>query len=126
MTRDWGDGTYTFRLEFSHWFELQEKCGCGPLELFERLCTRRWRVSDVSEVIRLGLIGGGKSAVEALKLVRVYVQDRPLLESVGVALSIVGASLSGPSEDQQPGEAGTATEPIAGSSPSPSSTETVQ
>lgn len=128
VTLEWGDGAHTFRLAWGAWFELQDKCGCGPAELLDRLLMRRWRACDLYEIIRLGLIGGGKSPADALVLARRYVQERPLMEAVTPALQIVSASLIGPpeKEDDKPGEAGVARDPEMGPSRSPPSTATVQ
>lgn len=126
VTLEWGDGTHTFRLAWGGWKEIDEKCKCGPAEMLDRLINRRWRVDDLYEIVRLGLIGGGKSPVDALTLARRYVQERPLMESVPVAFKIVEASLLGPAEDAEQGELKVAQEPETGNSLSPLSTETVQ
>jgi hypothetical protein len=121
---DWADGHYTFRLAIGHWRELRDKTGAGPHELFERVVRKRWYIDDLREVIRLGLIGGGQEPTDALKLVARYVDERPLLESVPVALQIMQASLIAPEDDQPKkgeGEAGTTAH-----SASPISTERLQ
>lgn len=111
VTATWGDGEYTFRLEWKHWLEIQEKLDLGPNELLERLILRKWRVQDLAEIVRLGLIGGGKSPVDAIALIRRYVHDRPILENVEIATRIVSASLIGPiADDDAPGEPPVATE----------------
>lgn len=123
---EWADGRYRFRLAIGQLRELQEKCGCGPAELSARISQQRWMVDDLREIIRLGLIGGGKSPADALKLVRRYVEERPLLESVPVAMAVLLTALVGVPDDpvgKKPAE-GTATEP-ATSSFSPQSTERV-
>lgn len=99
----WADGTYTFRLGLGNLRELQEKTGCGPLELYRRVTKGTWRVDDISETIRIGLIGGGSTPVDALKVVKRYVEERPLLESVPVAQAVIMVALYGPADDQ-PGE----------------------
>lgn len=53
------DGVYAFALKWGRLQELQEKTDCGPLELYTRLLSGRWRMQDVRETIRLGLIQGG-------------------------------------------------------------------
>jgi hypothetical protein len=121
----WADGDHTFRLEWKHWIELQEKLDCGPNELLDRLVSRRWRVQDLAEIIRLGLIGGGKSPADAISMIRRYVHDRPILENVGIATQIVSASLIGPMSDDEPGELPVATENVnTNELTSASSTET--
>ncbi len=127
LTREWADGTYTFRLAWGCWKEINEKCGIGPAELLDRLLNRKWRADDLAEVIRLGLIGGGMAPVDALRMVRSYVHERPLLESVSISLEIVSASLFGPADgEKRAGEAVVAKVPGTGDSPLPLSTETVQ
>lgn len=96
---DWGDGTYAFRLAIGQLAELQDKTDAGPLVLFERLRTGAWRVEDITNTIRLGLIGGGMPPADALKKVRAYVEERPWTENVPAAMMILMAALYGPAED---------------------------
>lgn len=96
----WGDGEHRFRTGLKEWREIQEKCDAGLIEIWDRLMARKWRVDDVREVIRVGLIGGGKTPTEALTLVKRYVEDRPLLESVPVAIAVLMAACAGmPGDD---------------------------
>lgn len=125
VTQDFGDGTYSFRLAYGQWLELQEAVGSGPLELYVNLLNRRWRVQHIREIIRIGLIGGGTIPADALRLVRRYVEDRPILESVALALAIVSASITIPQGDAAPGEA-EAPKTDSDESTSALSTETVQ
>lgn len=96
LTRDWGDGQYSFRLVFGGWKEIHEKCGVGPAEMLDRLVNRKWLANDLYEIVRLALIGGGMSAVDAMKKATDYVKERPLMESVPIAIEIVSVSLMGP------------------------------
>lgn len=100
---DWGDGTHRFALRWGELAELQEKTDAGPYVVLQRLHTGSWRVEDVSNVIRLGLVGGGMTPPEAMKKVRFYVEQRPPLESVPYAVAILSASLLG-APDEPPGE----------------------
>lgn len=123
----WADGHYTFRLAIGHWREIRDKTGAGPYELYERVVRRKWFVDDLREVIRLGLIGGGQTPTDALKLVQAYVDERPLLEAVPVALAIMAAALVAPEGDapkkaKRRGGETAATAPSA----SPISTEQLQ
>ncbi len=97
--------------------ELQEKTDAGPLAVLLRLHGHDWRVQDVRETIRLGLIGGGKTPPQALALVARYVDRRPLLESVPVAQDILAAGLAQP-DDLPPGNL--VAEGTGGSPPPPS------
>lgn len=96
----WADGTYRFRLAIGQLRELQEKCNAGPPEIFDRLMKNTWRVDDVRETLRLGLIGGGTKPSDALVLVIRYVDSRPWMENVPAALGVIGAALVGDPNDQ--------------------------
>jgi len=93
VTMMWADDTYTFRLAFGQIVELEEKRGAPIAEIADRLATRRWYAADITETIRLGLIGGGVKPEAALRLVERYVKARPLMESVPVAIEIIGAAI---------------------------------
>lgn len=96
---DFGDGTYRFALRWGELAELQEKTDAGPYVVLHRLHAHQWRVEDISNVIRLGLIGGGMEPAAALKKVRTYVEARPPLESHPFALAILSAGLLGAPEE---------------------------
>lgn len=110
MSRDakielvWADGDYAFRLGWGELAELQEKTDAGPYVVLNRLHTGQWRIEDISNVIRLGLIGGGLEPVKALKLIRAYVEARPPMENHPHAVAILAAGLIG-AEDERLGEA---------------------
>ena len=104
ITLPWADGDYTFRLAWGQLIELQEKCEAGPFVVLNRLSTGQWQMADVSEVFRLGLIGGGLEPAKALSLVRTYVESRPPLENVMMARGILGIAIQGV-PDEHPGEA---------------------
>lgn len=127
VTLVWADGEYTFRLAIAQLRELQEKCDAGPLELYRRMLIGNWRLDDIRETIRLGLIGGGQvPPAAALKLVIRYVDDRPLLESAEIARVILGVILL-PVEDDPLKKADPAGEMTSReNSPSPVSTEPEQ
>lgn len=77
----WADGTYLFALKLKQIEELQRLCNAGLGEIAQRLLVeRRWRIGDIVETIRLGLIGGGLPAVRARELVDTYVDGRPLAD----------------------------------------------
>ncbi len=92
---DWADGTYAFRLGFGELVRLEEARDAGAQLIHARLSDGSWRVSDISDVIRLGLIGGGMPPADALKKVRAYVQERPPLENLIFAQVILGVGLQG-------------------------------
>src|SRR5690606_1517165 len=92
---DWADGTYTFRLGLGEIEELERKRDLGIFQIAIRLSpeSRTCRLSDISEVLRLGLVGGGMKPVEAMALVRRYIDERPIDENRDVAYAVVLAAL---------------------------------
>jgi hypothetical protein len=95
IEQDFGDGTYTFRLGLDEIEELERKRDLSIFQIVMRLSPeqREARLSDLSEVLRLGLIGGGMKPVEAMALVRRYVDQRPLDESRDIAYAVGLAAL---------------------------------
>lgn len=97
---DFGDGPHRFRLAIGELEELQEKTGIGPFLLLNRLIGGDWRLADVREALRLGLIGGGMEPIPALNLVRRYVDERPAwLANAALARLVLMAALSGAPEE---------------------------
>lgn len=138
------DGEYDFRLGLAQINEIETKC--GPLgEVFARLLRGRyiigggeetgapneaaWKVSDLVEVIRQGLIGGGKARIDGEEvaitshrvneLIRNYVLDRPLSESWTLAAAILSALIQGyePPKKAEPPKAAAKTSRKASSEP---------
>jgi hypothetical protein len=90
-----GDGRYTFRLGLDEIEELERKCDRGIFQVANRLLPQRREATlgEIMEAIRIGLIGGGMIPVEAMALVRRYVDQRPIEESRDVAYAVVMAAL---------------------------------
>ncbi len=123
-----GDGEYRFRLRLGELRKLEEARNAGVIEIAARLAGERWRVDDVIETLRFGLMGGGKSDVEAAKLIRLYVEETPLAHHVLTAAAVITGALYGFPDDPIPEPDDTkaqapAAAAGAASSPSPPSTE---
>lgn len=100
ITFEWGDGETTFRLDIKHLEKLQEARDCGPMVLLERLSSGRWMVQDIREVLRWGLIGGGKTPAEASKLLRLYFEETfPGVDNLLAAIRILGHAVVGPPDE---------------------------
>lgn len=128
VTLDWADGRYLFRLPVEQLEELQELCDAGPAWIHARLGAGQWRRKDISETIRLGLIGGGMKPTDARKLIARYVDARPLEENTLVAQVILSAVLVGVPDEAIKKAAGEESEQRSSpsqteSSDSPTSTE---
>ncbi len=100
LEQPFADGEYTFRLSWGGLIELQEKTGTGPYVILNRLQSMNFMVQDISEIIRIGLIGGGMVPIEALKMVKRYVLERPPMESYQLAFAVLAAGLMGAPEEK--------------------------
>lgn len=94
-TAFFGDAVYTFALTDTMIEELQHKTGIGIGALYQRVVASQFRVADIVEIIRCGLIGGGTAPEAADRLVSAYAKDRPFAESFPLALDILDARWSG-------------------------------
>jgi hypothetical protein len=84
-----GDADRDFKLTPLMIVELERKTGAGIGGLCRRLFDREFSYSDITEIIRLALIGGGTAPKEADALVKAYVAERPLGETFPLAVSIL-------------------------------------
>lgn len=89
-----------FKLAWRELMKIQEACDAGPYVVLDRLVSGRWRLQDISEVIKWGLIGAGTPQAEALKLVESEVQGRPPLENLVIAQAVLGAGVVGAPEEE--------------------------
>ncbi len=106
ITMPWADGDYTFRLDWAALEKLQEACDAGPYVILQRMSNGGWMMQDITNTIRLALIGGGLEPIAALKKVRAYVEDRPPGENLIYAQAILTAGCIGaPEEELGNGEA---------------------
>lgn len=102
VTAPWGDGEHLFKLSVAGLLELEEKTKSPFAVVFSRVSGGGYGVADISETIRLGLIGGGKTPIEAKTLVDRYLL--PLSESAPVARLILLGVMFG-FEASPPGKA---------------------
>jgi hypothetical protein len=123
---DFADGTFTFRLGLGEIEELEAKRDLSLFAIARRLHPDRRdsRLADLSEVLRLGLIGGGMSPIDALAKVRRYVDERPIDESRDIAYAVVLAGLSRVRSKEIEAESGEADAAKTNGSTSPRSAET--
>lgn len=94
-----------FRLGIGQLEELQERTDAGPEELFSRLGGQRWRVADIQQTLRLGLIGAGEKVATAALLVERNASEGQLLEWKEPCRAILLAAMIGAEdEDESSGE----------------------
>lgn len=94
-----------FQLRLAEICELERLAGAGIGEVALRLSAHTFRLADVRETIRLGLMGGGASEPEATALVIGNFDGRPLADYLPLAGEIVRAALSGVEPDEGKAEA---------------------
>lgn len=129
MQLSFADGVYNFKLTLHGIKEIQEKTGGGIGAVWQRLATSRlnfigedsgvpdeakFRIEDIVEPIRQGLIGGGEGEVDgdpvkvtshvANRLIENYVMQEPLQSGWALAYAIVGGLIEGysPPEEEKP------------------------
>lgn len=119
VTLEWGDGRHTFRLALGQLRELQETINksrsrigaslIGPVTLYKMVAGGDAWPDEINAIIRLGLIGGGMTPVDAFRLVEEYgFPARPLTESSLHASVILGEALFGTNEESVGGNEETA------------------
>ena len=102
-TAFFGDKERPFTLTDELVTELETTTGTGIGTLFQRLMGQAFKLADLSEVIRLGLIGGGSNPEEAARLVNSYARNRPVAEVLPLATAILAARWLGTDEVQADG-----------------------
>lgn len=117
-----GDGR-RFRLGIANLIALQEKRNSGPMEIATRLQLGVWRVEDITETLRIGLIGGGEDPKKAKLLVDAEVRDGNIIAHVLTAQAVILAALQGVPDDPVGKKKRRRMRPRATNSPPPPSTE---
>lgn len=99
-----GDAIHTFRLDLAGLRELQDKTDCGPAFLLSRIVSGQWRVDDLRETLRIGLVRGGLEPVKALVLMERYFDPGPYGVHMGLAALVLQAAIFEPEELEIPGK----------------------
>lgn len=95
----WAGDARKFRLGIAELLALQEKRSCGPLEIVNRLQYGTWRIEDIQETIRIGLLGAGLDPKAARELVDTNVREGRVTVNVLVAQAILMNALAGDPEE---------------------------
>lgn len=121
------DGAYRFFLPIPQVMELEQKCGMGIGAIFGKVLRGSSVAGDdvlldpgaadfsaiqVVEVVRQGLIGGGKGTVDGVdvkvtpivanRLITNYLLNRPLSEAWELAVAILAAAVLGHDPNRKP------------------------
>jgi hypothetical protein len=116
-----------FRLGIDQLLALEDACDAPLADIASRLQMNRWKLRDLIEILRLGLIGGGADPKSAKALVDQAVSPGRILQTVLTARIVLNAALMGEDvEGSDAGKAADAAEAPGGLSASPpaSSSET--
>lgn len=113
ITQFFGDGEHVFDLTPAMITELERKAGIGIGALCTRVFRSDFHLADLTETIRLALIGGGKSPQEAHVLVSTYTTGRPISEFLPVALRILEHVYFGTSTETEDDDQDNEKEPAA-------------
>ena len=103
VTLNWPGGEHVFALRIGELRALQQKCDAGPEQVLMRLRDFSYRVDDVVQPLRLGLIGGGMDDGTAHKTVVSAIDASPFAAFRIPAYAVLMAALYGV-EDDQPGK----------------------
>lgn len=92
----WNGGDHVFRLGLAEIEELESETDMSVFLLHAAMQADVpfARLKHYSATIRLGLVGGGMSPLDARALTRRHVDQRPLLESVVIGREILAAGLA--------------------------------
>lgn len=74
---------------------LQRVCDAGPMWLNARFLRGDWRVDDVRETLRQGLIGAGMTDADSTRLMKDHFDGKPLAQFVSLAEAITAACVTG-------------------------------
>lgn len=84
-----------FRLRLGEIEALEGLCRAGVGEIAMRLVTQTYKMADVRETLRLGLMGGGMSEPDATATIMANFDDTPLSPHVEMAAFVLSAALTG-------------------------------
>lgn len=88
-----------FRLAIENLIALQEKLNAGPMQIAAALQLGTWRLGYVTEVLRIGLLGGGMDAKSAQSVVEENVRPGNIVPHVLTALAVLLSALQGDPDD---------------------------
>ncbi len=96
---NWLGGEHTFALKIGDLRALQQNCDAGPEQIARRFADGSWRIDDLVETIRLGLIGGGMEREKAMWLINRTVDQHGWLALKPTAYAVISSALMGPGDD---------------------------
>lgn len=120
----WPGGRHPMCLAaLQHLEGLQTATDAGPEFLLNKLRLGQWSASDLFEILRWGLIGGGMGALEAEKLVQRLWSQHPKAAFKSPALEVMAHALYGPADDAVGDDAGGKSQTVPDPTPDEQKTE---
>lgn len=116
-----GEEERLFRLGMDQLFALEQKRDCAFAVLHDRLMRGGWSIADVSETLRLGLVGGGMDVREAKTLVEHFCRPGRMEECATLAFYVLAVVMNAPKTLRILGKAGAAMDASGATDASPSS-----
>lgn len=100
-----GNGVYKFHLRTPQMKELEGFTGVGIGAIYKRVVTGAYYATDISQLVRLGLVGGGSGVVGsddvlvtdrmAADLVATYLEAMPMADRWAIASACIAAAMIG-------------------------------
>ena len=100
----WIGGEHDFALDIGQMRALQTACDAGPEQILRRMTAGHWRVNDLFDTIRLGLIGGGMAEKEASALVAMVEEQHGIGPLVPLAQAVLLQAFYRREVDDESGE----------------------
>lgn len=94
-TAFYGDGEKTFALSPELVTELERKTGRGIGGLSRAMFRGDFHLAEITETIRLALIGGGTPPDDAAAIVTTYTAATPIMQSYALAVEILNTRMMG-------------------------------
>ncbi len=95
ISRPFAGAEYTFDLTFSLALEFERNLRKSLYAAMRAMLAGDWRLRDVEEIIRLGLIGGGTDDIEAVRLIEDHVKPAPIARHAKLCTDILEAAFFG-------------------------------
>ncbi len=113
----WVGGEHPFALGIGQLRALQTACDAGPEAILRRMVQGDWRIDDLVEVLRLGLIGSGAMAEsDAGPFVLRQIDQHGWTKVRLTAVMVLNSALEGEKDEPLGEPEGQATPPQSGAS----------
>ena len=99
----WPGGEHAFRLGIGELRAIEQRSDAGCSVVLMRLLGQQWKVDDVVNPIRLGLIGGGLAEREAQKIIETAMETSSLYGLAIVSADVLRRFIMWETDDE-PGE----------------------